>query len=278
MRLTGKGRRHRGAGSREGGVSRVAAPATLAVAVLAALSASCRVSLSPLQNRLGIGVESYVVFVADGEAGAGDLYAASASGGPAFPVTYTRADESAPALSPDGLMLAYRRTALSEPGRARVWVMNLLSGAEREIPAPASAGRIAWSADGSVLYVEGSGRIWSTPAPPARPAVAEVPDSARARADSAFWVLLGDPPVGRLMACEGGSGLCMPGGSGPPAVLAAQGRSPVRWGPDSVGYFLGDVFAFRPLGGGTVREVRWTRMPERPREATGFPGTPGREP
>jgi hypothetical protein len=56
-----------------------------------------------------VGSESYVVFEAAGEDGQGDLYASPAAGGPSFPVTFSRAHETAPALSPDGTMLAYLR-------------------------------------------------------------------------------------------------------------------------------------------------------------------------
>ncbi|TFG50583.1 MAG: hypothetical protein E4H38_03320, partial [Gemmatimonadales bacterium] len=115
------------------------------------LLAACRGTLSPLSNKVEIGQESYIVFAADGEDGVGDLFASSPGGGTAWQITFGRVDERLPALSPDGVMLAFDRGRLPGDTTTRsVVVMNLLNGAERQVVAPGvlRPSAIAWSADG----------------------------------------------------------------------------------------------------------------------------------
>lgn len=234
---------------------------------------ACRGALSPLKNRIGVGSESYVVFDADGEAGQGDLFAVSASGGTVFQVSFSRAHEFAPALSPDGVMLAFvRGTAVEDSNSYRVWVMNLLNGAERELP-QSDAGpplQVAWNRNGEDLYVRFERGIRVTPAPP-RPPVFDSRDAYPAVADSAFQVVLGDPAFAVLTPCDSG-GFCVTGDSGLTRVLGAEARNPFQWGPDSLGYFESDAIEVRPLGGGTTRRVPWSKAPAHPRTATYFRG------
>ena len=234
----------------------------------------CRVSLSPVKNRLGVGVESYVVFDAEGENGEGDLYAGSASGGKAFRVTFTRVHESSPALSPDGLMLAFIRGPHSADSAGhRVWVMNLLNGSEREVPELADGSfprRLGWSLDGQLLFIATSRGDFQVPAPPSDPRPLVVAQSFRAKADTMLAVPLGSPIVGIAQSCDGGICALTPAGS---QVLSSSGRAPFRWGADSVGYFSGDGIEVRPLGGGTTRQVRWSGAPANPGTATQFPGS-----
>jgi hypothetical protein len=235
-------------------------------------------SLSPLGNRLQVGSESYVVFEAVGEGGQGDLYATPAGGGPSFPVTFSRVHETAPALSPDGTMLAYIRAPLeADSAGYRVWIMNLLNGAERELPeSPGGAPRrVAWSRDGQRVFVRTSGGDLVASAPPASPSQEAVTGALQAVADSALEVVLGDPPFAIVTSCAGAAGLCVPSDSGAPQVLDAGGRDPFVWGPDSVGYFVGNDIEIRPLGGGATRRLNWARSPDRPKTATQFPGVPG---
>ena len=220
---------------------------------------SCRVSMSPLQNRLAPGEEPFAVFVATGEAGLGDLFAVRADGGPTFPVTYTRVRELAPALAPTGIALAFIREAVAgDPATRRVVIMNLMNGGERMLPstdAPPEA--VAWSADASTLYVRtGSGTV-ASPAPPGKAALRTLDSTEAVHADSAFDVLLGTPAFGRAVECPE-SGVCVLLASGERSVLAADGRGAVRWGSDSVGYFVGAGFVVRPLGPGRLRELRLT--------------------
>jgi hypothetical protein len=236
---------------------------------------ACRVSMSPIQNRLAPGEEPFAVFVANGEAGVGDLFAVRAEGGATFPVTYTRVRELAPALSPSGTALAFLREAT--PGRPEtrtVVVMNLLNGGERALPRPASpAEAVAWSADGSELFVRTETGIVASATPPSDPALRALDDTGAARADSAFAVLLGSPAFGRAVDCPEG-GICVLLPDGRRSVVAADGRGAVRWGADSVGYFSGAGFVVRPLGPGRQRELRLTPPPLEPREMTFFPGPP----
>jgi hypothetical protein len=227
--------------------------------------------LSPLKNKIGVGAESYVVFDADGEAGQGDLYAVSASGGTVFQVTFSRAHEFSPALSPDGVMLAFVRGPVAvDTNNYRVWVMNLLNGAERELPL-SDAGpplQVAWSRDGQGLYVRFKQGIRFTPAPPSPPSY-DSPDPGVL--DSAFRIVLGDPAFAVLAPCDSG-GFCVAGDSGTVQVLPSAARAPFGWGPDSLGYFTGDAIEVRPLGGGSTRRLSWAKAPEHPKTATYFAG------
>lgn len=240
------------------------------------LLGGCRMSLSPLKNRIGIGVESYVVFDAPGESDEGDLFAVNAEGGQVFRITFSRAHEAAPALSPDGVMLAFirGRTAVDTSGH-RVWVMNLLNGAERKIELPEGAGApvaVAWSGDGTRLFIR-AGRDYAASAPPKDPDV----QPASPAGDSAFRVLLGEPPVGEVVACPDGAGICARLGDGTVQVLTDRGRNALAWGSDSVAYLVGDQLEVRPLAGGNVRRPQWNGAPSGIRSVTWFRGNPDLE-
>jgi WD40-like Beta Propeller Repeat len=246
----------------------------LARAALALLvTAGCRGTLSPLSNRLKVGEEPYIVFVADGEDGKGDLFASPPDGGKAFQITFTRVDERAPALSPDGSILAFLRALRpGDTSGASVVLLNLLSGGERWVDAPAGARSLAWSSDGSMLLVRTGVGIERTAAPPGSLALEDVPASGQLQADSAFRVLLGDPPVGEVTPCSDGTGICARLLNGESLTLSSQGTAPIRWGTDSVAYLEGSSYVVRPLGGGRTRAVKWHSVPGHPRELTYFGG------
>ena len=235
----------------------------------------CRVSLSPVKNRVGVGVESYVVFDADGENGEGDLYVGSSSGGRAFRVTFSRVHEASPALSPDGIMLAFiRGRHAADSAGHRIWVMNLLNGAEREVPLLAEGAypqRLGWSLDGTRLFVRTARGDFQVAAPPADPEAHPVEPAAKPTADTMLAVPLGSPVVAIAADCDSGICVFTPAGS---QLLSGEGRDPFRWGSDSVGYFNRSGIEVRPLGGGTTRELRWSQVPSDLRTATHFPGAP----
>ena len=248
------------------------APLAAYLLPLTLLVLGCKMSLSPVKNRIGIGVEPYVIFDGDGEDGQGDLYAASTSGGSTFRLTFSRAHESNPALSPNGAMLAFIRGPLAaDSSSQRVWIMNLLNGSERELPA-INPRQVAWSRDGSTLFVTTPAGVFAIPAPPVAPSLALLSGSEAAAADSALAVQLGDPVIAIVEPCHGPSGLCASGNGAEPQRITDRGRAAFRWGADSVGYFVDDVVEVRPLGGGTTRQVRWANMPAHPRTATHFSG------
>jgi hypothetical protein len=239
---------------------------------------ACRGSLSPIQNKIQVGEEAYAVFAADGEGGMGDLYAVRATGGPTFPITFSRVDESAPALSPDGSMLAFVRARSVRDSTTELWVMNLLNGAERRLGAPAPVVRVTragWSRDGRTLYARSDHGTFRVAAPPAPPAPAWV-DRTDAEADSALMIILGDPPFARAEPCARQPGLCAVDRSGVTTVLSGDGYDAARWGDDSVGYFSENVLLVRPLGGGSLRQINFLRAPVRPRQLSVFPGKPAR--
>ncbi len=236
---------------------------------LAALVA-CRGSLSPLSNKVKVGEEPYVVFAAPGEEGVGDLFAAPIGGETAFQVTFSRVDERTPAVSPDGSMVAFVRSrAPGDSTEHQVVVMNLLNGAERRLVGvlPAAPSALAWAPDGSMLYARADGRDYVAEAPPA---TGDWAPTAGAAADSAFAVLVGDPPVGRVEGC--GAGLCIRLPSDSLIPLADSATAPARWPGDSVAYLSRGEWVIRPLGGGRTRGVRWGKGLAVPAALAVFPG------
>jgi hypothetical protein len=223
-----------------------------------------------------VGQEPYAIFVGDGEGGLGDLFAVGAGGGQVYQITFTRVDERGPALAPDGVMLAFLRSG-GTGGGTRVVVMNLLNGAERDIPLPGGAAPtgLGWSRDGKVLYaatVSGPFRI--TP-PPAEPTPQAVTAEDRAAADSSLEILLGQPAFATIIPCPGRAGLCLRNASGEIDPMDPNGRDATRWGGDSLGYFAGETFTIRPLGPGAARSLRWAQPPAHPRGVAYFPGNSG---
>lgn len=241
------------------------------VVALAAITA-CRVSLSPLQNRIDVGRETFVVFVGDGEGGQGDLYAVKADGGSVYPVTYTRLHETMPALSPDGVMLAYLRgRRAGDSTDYRVVVMNLLNGAERELLAADEARApvtLGWHPSDPLLYVSTTDGVLQATVPPGPLTVAAASDSAVA--DSALSTLLGDPVFAKVAPCSSDAGICAVLGSGSEQPIAEGSASIARWGGDSLAYLSGSRFSVRSLGGGRSRELRWLDPPQNSRFPTVF--------
>lgn len=238
----------------------------------AAALASC--SLPPLRGRAEIGRDAYAIFVADTPDGS-DLFAILPTGGAPIPLTFTVVDERAPALAPDGGTVAFlREQHTGDSVRTTVWLMNLLSGSEREVTLPdslrATPRAVAWTPDGRAVYVRTDRGVVRSSAPPVRGGAHLVSAVEASAADSAFYVLLGQPAFGRAAACD--AGVCLIGTDGESTGLAAGARDPLRWGRDSVAYFRGDQVEIRPLGPGRAHLLGWEPAPLRPREMTFFEG------
>lgn len=246
-----------------------------ASALLLVLLSSCDPTLPPLRGQMDIGRDPYAVFVGGNEPNS-DLYAVRPDGGQPVRITFTNVAELRPTLSPDGGGLAFLRGAsLSDPSPTTVWVMNLLSGSERELVLPKRAERpvrLGWEAGGTSLIVATGNGLYRIHTPPAAADPRPVGPDESVRVDSSLAVLLGDPVFARVVPCESTGDLCVIGDSGS-APLARGARDPVRWGSDSVGFFVGDNFEIRPLGPGRPRRLVWSKPPARPREMTFFEGT-----
>lgn len=243
--------------------------------------AACRDTFYPLKNRITPGIDPFVVFVADGQMGAGELWAGQTGGGSVYQVTFTLADEDAPALSPSGGVLAFTRSSTRTDSAGRhIWFMNLVSGNEREVPALPDSSvpvALAFSADGATLYARTTKGLWSISAPPAVPSPVHLAGADSLRADSALTVFIGEPPFARIGPCLTHlATLCAFPPRNAEAPLQEGGFDPVHWGSDSIGYFLGDRLLVRAGEGGRVREVTWARMPPSPRRPTYAPAAPPR--
>jgi hypothetical protein len=225
--------------------------------LLLTLIAAC--TLPPLRGRVEIGTDPYAVVVADGSGGS-DLFAIHGRTGEAIALTFSPVRELAPSLSPDGgAVVLLRESAGADGGVRTVWVMNLVSGAERELESKGTAGtpqRAAWARDGRALYVETDRGTWRYGMPPGT-APEPLEAAHRAEADSAFLVLLGSPAFARAEPCEGEEGVCVVSGRGTER-LAADATSPARWGTDSVAFVRAGQIHVWPLGGGAPRRVETT--------------------
>ena len=238
----------------------------------------CEGTLPPLRGKAEVGRDAYAVFVG-GSGVSSDLYAVRGDGGPAIPLTYTPVAELAPALAPKGGMVAFLRGgSLRDSIAGTVWVLNLLSGADRELRLPKAAGaprQVGWSRDGGSMVVRAEEGLYRVDAPPAKPQARPVPEGERAAAESSLAVLLGDPVFARVVPCEAAGELCVAGDSGAPGFLARGAQQAVRWGPDSVALLIGQKVEIRPLGRGRPRRLTWSNLPENPRQMTFFEGVRG---
>jgi hypothetical protein len=246
----------------------------LAVAALGGAGSACGGTLPPLRSFAEVGEDRYAVFVADGPDGRGELYALLPDGGEARQLTFTPVAEAAPALSPDGTVLAFLRSEAAGDEPESAWALNLANGAERrlELPRGARPTAIGWRRDGTALYVAtAAGDTLRLAPPPAASAAAPAAGAERAEADSALAVLVGSPPAGRVAPCEGGRGICVRTAEGITS-LSPEGASPARWGADSLAWVERDRVLVRPLGGGHTRQISVARMPRSPRDFTFFDG------
>ena len=228
-------------------------------------------TIPPLRGKIDVGQESFAIFVG-GNGLNGDLYAVRANGGPAVPVTFTTVAELRPSLSPSGTEVAFLRgRSLRDSTPSSVWVMNLLNGAERELRLPKDApppDRVAWTGDGGSVIVAAGNTTYRVHAPPAAQDAVEVPPADRAEAESSLAVLVGDPVFAQVVPCQRPEDLCVISRTGRPGILAQAARDPVRWGPDSVAFFVGELLQIRPLARGRPRLLNWSEVPARPRQMT----------
>jgi hypothetical protein len=271
-------------GEREGGFLATLRAMALRTSYLLPLTSylllltACEGTLPPLRGKAEVGRDAYAVFVG-GSGNSADLYAVRGDGGPAIPLTYTPVAELAPALAPNGWTVAFLRArSLRDSTPATVWLLNLLSGADRELRLPKGARtprQVGWSRDGGSLVVRADGGLYRLDAPPANPEPRPVPEAERAAAESSLAVLLGDPVFARVVPCQTAGELCVVGDSGPPGFLARGAQQAVRWGPDSVALLIGEMVEIRPLGRGRPRRLTWSQLPENPRQLTYFEGVGG---
>lgn len=240
------------------------------------LTLGCDKVLPPFKGEIVIGQDRYAIFVG-GPDQRSDLYGYDAVRNVIIPLTYTTVAELAPALSPNGIYVGLLRAETlkdSMPGTA--WVLDLRTGAERELRLPRTGGvprDIGWRTDGLAIYVAGDSGVYRFDEPFGRAKPVAVGGAERAGADSSFAVLLGDPVFASAVTCADRAGICIVNDSGAPDLLEAGARDPVRWGRDSVGYFVRGSLEVRPLGPGRLRRIDWTNVPPRPRAMTFFPGT-----
>lgn len=234
--------------------------------------------MTPIDRHIDVGVDPFLIFVAEGRDGVTDLFAATPAGGTAWQLTFSRPPERLPRLGPDGTTLAFLRELPG--GDAELVIMNLLNGAERTTLVPDESRpvtAIGWDGDGSRIFLRGARQVIATPAPPARLTLTPVDQAERALADSALAVLIGDPPLARVVDCEAGDvlartgrTLCTEDVDGMQHLLVAGAEDPFRWGTDSMAWRSGSAVVVRPLAGGRSRQIEWTAPPTGVREVTVF--------
>lgn len=229
-------------------------------------------TLSPLQSRIAVGEDPFILFVAEGANGDTDLFAAEPGGGKVTRVTFTPLIETQPSLTRQGGMVAFLRGRNLDANLTReVVVMNLINGAEERIELPDAAGQpqdVAWSTDEASVYLRTTTGVWRVAAPPAAPIALELTATELPGADSAFSILLGAPAFARAVPCDSG-GICVIGPSGVPSTITATGTGALRWGADSVAWWDKDVLVVRSLGPGPQRRIEWTAgQVKNPRDAS----------
>jgi hypothetical protein len=239
--------------------------------------------VTPLTNKIDVGAEAFVIGVGEAADGMTDLFAASAAGGAVSRVTFNRRQEQVPRLSGSGTTVVFLgsspvETADPEP---EIVTLDLRSMEERGARLPREAGRalaVAWLPGDSAIAVRTGEAIWSRPATSASGGFVRLGGADSARADSALAVLLGDPPMAMVVACEGGSGVCVRTASGETSTLDSVATAPLRWGTDSIAYFRNGTLTVRPLAGGRPRTPPWSAAPNAFRDQAYHPGAPSARP
>ncbi len=223
--------------------------------------------LSPIDHRIKLGEEPFVVFVGEGNDHNTDLFTTTTSGGHVYQLTFTRVIEAAPALANGGTMVAFLRMRDTMPSTRRdLVIMNLENGAEKTVPLPASAGparSMGWSAGDSVVYVRTDRGLWQANVPASGTAASTVPASDTLVASQATAAWLGQPPFAEAIPCP--TGICLIGPRHDTTALSATGHDPMRWGRDSVAWFEGSEIVVRSLGAGRARRVVLKDAPANPR-------------
>jgi len=237
------------------------------VAPLLALVVVLSCSVTPLTSKIRVGEEPIVIGVGEGTDRQTDLFAAPAGGGSFTRLTFTRAEERTPRLSPGGTMVAFLRRTGPEDQAWSLVILDLLNNSESATPVSKAAGQpaaIGWSANGEMVVVRGEAYLVSQ-SPPRPVWLRPVPLDSIGWADSLTGGLLGDPPRAKIAGC--GGGFCIVSGVD---TTRLQGvTNPIPWGTDSIGYFTeSQEWEVRPLAGGHLRRPVWTEVPARLRELT----------
>lgn len=236
------------------------------IAAVLLLGSGCT---TPLSNRIEVGEEPFVIGVGEGPDRQTDLYAASANGGAFIRLTFTRLEERFPALSPDGIRVAFFRAGPGDiPAKWNLVIYDLRRNDEHSAPLPPAAGApeaLGWSGDGARLAVRAGGIFLASPATELE--LTPVPEPSALPADSLTRPLLGDPPAAMIRACAG-AGLCVMTAGDSASPLPPDARDAIRWGGDSLGYFTARGFEVRPLAGGRSRHPVWSAAPDGLRQIT----------
>jgi hypothetical protein len=247
-----------------------------ALPLVVSLVAGC--GLSPIDHRIKLGEEPFVVFVGEGNDRNTDLFTTTIGGGHVYQLTFTRVIEAAPALAHGGTMVAFLRMRDTLAGTRRdLVIMNLENGAEKIIPVPASAGlarSLGWGAGDSIAFIRADRGLWQAHIPATGDAATAVPDadSLAARQATAAW--LGQPPFAEAIPCP--AGICIIGPQHDTTALSATGHDPMRWGRDSVAWFEGSEIVVRSLGAGHARRIVLKDPPMNARQGSlgGTSGSP----
>lgn len=248
-------------------------PLTAYRSLLTVLFTACAVT--PLSRRILVGEEPFVIGVGEGSDSMTDLFAAPAGGGGFLRLTFTRAEERLPRLSPEGTAVVFvRREGRAENPRWTLVVLDLRTTAEHRAPLPPGTEapvRTGWARDGSAVVFAGG---YFTLAPD-HDSLTRVSPAQQPAADSATRELLGDPPAAMVGECAGGE-LCITATNGDTTRLGSGASGAIRWGSDSLGYFTSRGFEVRPLSTGSSRRPDWSGKPAVLRTLTHHPGRAAR--
>ena len=232
-------------------------------------------SVTPLTGKITPGDEAFVIVVGEGDNGETDLFAAPATNGTFYRLTFSRPSEESPKLSPEGKRVAFLRRY--PDGKGELAILNLENMAETLIPLDTLGHqpRIGWSALGDSVAVFNGKTLGIVTIGQGGLTLLPVAGADNALADSISRERLGDPVFAMVDACRKTTGLCAVAATGE-TPLGAGATDPFHWGKAAVAYLTEGRVEVRPLGGGSTKLLNWPNPPKGIRQPTYYPGPTGR--
>lgn len=232
-------------------------------------------SVTPVTGKIKIGEEAFVIAVGEGSDGATDLFAAPATAGKFYRLTFSRVVEDRPRLAPNGTLVGFFRRF---PDATDLVILDLLSMGERRARLGSEASRIGWSAGADTVFVAMGRDTVMAPLAIEPFAMVPVPEAAGHGAVRALGEWLGPAGFAMVGRCRRADGVCAVVSDSVETPLGGPELEPVRWGPTAVGYLVNGEIEVRPLGGGRATRPTLADAPRGLRQLTHHPGGTATDP
>jgi len=227
-------------------------------------------AVTPITGKIAAGDEAFVIAVGEGTDGATDLFAAPATAGKYYRLTFSRVVEDRPRLSPSGTVVGFFRRL---PTATELVLLDLTSMAERRARLPGTASRIGWSEAGDTVFVAAAADTLMAALAAPEFSLTPVPPGLRGGAARAIGEWLGPSGFAVVGPCRHREGVCALVSDSVETLLGPVDLEPVRWGPEAVGYVRDGRIEVRPLGGGRPTHPNLAEAPRGLRQLTHHPGT-----